>query len=58
MIVRKVRGKEALMPVVITAAEYALIKRIGVDPVDYVMIGIRKIAKKRRWTWWLERHPK
>ena len=57
MLIRKVRGKEALAPVLMTPAEYELVKRLGVDLETYVKNAIREVAKRRRWTWWLKRNP-
>ena len=58
MIIRKVIGKNEVRKIFMTNAEYDILKRMGVTDIEaYVMQEIRKVAKKRKWTWWLKRHP-
>jgi hypothetical protein len=58
MIVRKVRGKEAIHPVRMTAVQAMLAKKMGVTLEQYVKTYIEMVAKKRRWKWWFERKTK
>lgn len=55
MIVRKVRGQNKLKPILLSAAEYAIIKKLGVSLEDYVLEHLALIAKERRWKWWFEK---
>ena len=58
MIVRKVRGKEAIHPVKLTSVQVALAHKRGVSIEEYVKAYLDIIAKKRRWKWWFERKKK
>ena len=55
MIVRKRRGKNEIMPIRMSKAEYDLCINLGLTVDQFVKEYITMIAKKRRWKWWLER---
>lgn len=55
MIVRKVRNQNKVGRVIITCAEYELVKKLGISPEEYIKQALIDIAKRRRWKWFFER---
>ena len=58
MIVRKVRKQNKVGRIIMTRAEYELVKRLGISPEDYVKTALAEIARKRRWKWFFEGRDK
>jgi hypothetical protein len=57
MLVRKVRGQDKVGKIILTAAQVAIIKKMGYSVEEYVKQTLLLIAKKRRWKWFLKRKP-
>ena len=55
MYIRKVRGKNAIHPIRMTAVQAMLDKKAGITLEQYVKSYVEMIAKQRRWKWYLER---
>jgi len=55
MYIRKVRGKNAIHPIRMTAVQAMLAKKAGITLEQYVKAYVEMIAKQRRWKWYLER---
>ena len=58
MLVRKVRGQDKIGKVILTPSEVAVLRKLGMDPKDYVKKALPMIAKKRRWKWYLNKEQK
>jgi hypothetical protein len=56
MRVRKVRGQDKVGRVILSKAEVDSFTRMGVSIEDYVKIQLYRIAKQRRWKWYLKQH--
>ena len=55
MLVRKVRGQDKVGKITLTPSEVAVVRKLGMDPKDYVKRALLIIAKKRRWKWFLNK---
>lgn len=55
MYVRKVRGQNKVGKIVLTAAEIAVVRKLGMVLEDYVKHALLLIAKERRWTWYFNK---
>jgi hypothetical protein len=55
MYVRKVRGQDKVGRIILSSSEAASVKRLGIRLEDYVKEMLLIIAKKRRWTWYLNK---
>jgi hypothetical protein len=55
MLVRKVRGQDKIGKIILTPYEVAVVRKLGMDPKDYVKQTLLIIAKKRRWKWYLNK---
>ena len=58
MFVRKVRGQDKVGKIILTAAEVAVVRKLGMDPKDYVKHALLIIAKERRWKWYFNKEKK
>lgn len=55
MIIKKVRGKNEIHPIILTSSEVAVIKKMGVSIERYVKRRIEMVAKQRKWKWYFEK---
>jgi hypothetical protein len=55
MYVRKVRGQDKIGKIILTPYEVAVVRKLGMDPKDYVKQALLIIAKQRRWKWYLNK---
>ena len=55
MLVRKVRGQDMIGKIILTPYEVAVVRKLGMDPKDYVKQALLIIAKQRRWKWYLNK---
>jgi hypothetical protein len=55
MFVRKVRGQNKVGKITLTAAEIAVVRKLGRALEDYVKQALLIIAKQRRWKWYLNK---
>jgi len=55
MLVRKVRGQDKIGKIILTPQEVAVVRKLGMDPKDYVKQALLIIAKQRRWKWYLNK---
>ena len=55
MYVRKVRGQNKVGKIVLTAAEIAVVRKLGMVLEDYVKHALLLIAKERRWKWYFNK---
>ena len=55
MYVRKVRGQDKIGKIILTPQEVAVVRKLGMDPKDYVKQALLIIAKQRRWKWYLNK---
>lgn len=55
MFVRKIRGQEKISNVVMSVSEVEMVKRLGIPLEQYVKKMLLKIAKERRWKWYLNK---
>jgi hypothetical protein len=55
MFVRKVRGQNKVGKITLTAAEIAVVQKLGMVLEDYVKHALLIIAKERRWKWYLNK---
>ena len=55
MLVRKVRGQDKIGKIILTPYEVAVVRKLGMDPKDYVKQALLIIAKQRRWKWYLNK---
>jgi hypothetical protein len=55
MFVRKVRGQNKVGKITLTAAEIAVVRKLGMALEDYVKQALLIIAKQRRWKWYLNK---
>jgi hypothetical protein len=55
MYVRKVRGQDKVGKIILTPYEVAVVRKLGMDPKDYVKHALLIIAKERRWKWFLNK---
>jgi hypothetical protein len=51
MLVRKVRGQNKVGKIILTRAEFELVKNKGIPIEEYVKQMLLLIAKQRRWKW-------
>jgi hypothetical protein len=58
MFVRKVRGQDKVGKITLTAAEIAVVQKLGMVLEDYVKHALLIIAKERRWKWYLNKEKK
>jgi hypothetical protein len=58
MFVRKVRGQNKVGKITLTAAEIAVVRKLGMVLEDYVKHALLIIAKERRWKWYLNKEKK
>jgi len=56
MMVRKVRGQDKVGKIILSKAEVESVKRMGVPIELFIKIQLYRIAKQRRWKWYLKRH--
>lgn len=55
MYVRKVRGQDKVGKIILTAAQVAVVRKMGIPLEEYVKQTLLLIAKKRRWKWYLNK---
>ena len=55
MKVRKVRGRNKLGDIVVSRSEYELARKLGIPIEQWVEQTLLLIAKKRKWTWYLNK---
>jgi hypothetical protein len=55
MFVRKVRGQDKVGKIILTAAQVAIVQKMGIPLDEYVKQTLLIIAKKRRWKWYLNK---
>ena len=55
MFVRKIRGHDKFGKIILSSAEAAVIRRMGVSLEAYVKVQLAHIAKKRRWKWFFNK---
>lgn len=55
MIVRKVRGQDKVGKVIMSQSEVDAINKLGVPIETYVKQMLLRIAKERRWKWYLNK---
>jgi hypothetical protein len=58
MLVKKERGQDKLRYVIVTSAEIALAKKLGLSIKTYIDQKLIFIAIKRKWKWYLNRKSK
>jgi hypothetical protein len=58
MYVRKVRGQDKVGKIILTAAQVAIVRKMGISLEEYVKQTLLLIAKKRRWKWYLNKEQK
>ena len=58
MYVRKVRGQDKVGKIILTAAQVAVVRKMGIPLEEYVKQTLLLIAKKRRWKWYLNKEQK
>jgi hypothetical protein len=58
MFVRKVRGQDKFGKIILTATQVAIVRKMGIPLEEYVKQTLLLIAKKRRWTWYLNKVKK
>ena len=56
MYVRKVRNKNRVGKITLSASEVALAKRMGISVEKYVKNRLVQIAKERRWKWFFKEY--
>jgi hypothetical protein len=55
MLVRKVRGQDKIGKIILTPAEVAVVRKLGIALEVYVKERLLQIAKQRRWKWFLNK---
>ena len=55
MIVSKVRGQNKIKLVIVTSAEIASAKRMGIPIKDYIKQMLIFVAIKRKWKWYFNK---
>ena len=55
MYVRKVRGQDKVGKIFLLKSEVDLIRKLGVPLEQYVKQMLLRIAKERRWKWYLNK---
>jgi hypothetical protein len=55
MIVRKIRGKNAISKIILPKFEVDMLQQAGIPLVKYVKEQLAIIGKKRRWVWLYKR---
>lgn len=55
MLVRKVRGRNKVGDIIVSRSEYELARKQGIPIEVWVKQMLLLIAKKRRWTWYLNK---
>jgi hypothetical protein len=55
MFVRKVRGQDKVGKIILTAAQVAVVQKMGIPLEEYVKQTLLIIAKKRRWKWYFNK---
>lgn len=58
MLVRKVRGQDKVGKITITSSEAKFVRFMGLPLEQYVKQMLLKIAKQRRWKWYLNKEKK
>ncbi len=54
MLVRKIRNKNTIGKITLTATEVALARKLGIPLENYAKEQLMFIAKKRRWKWFFK----
>ena len=54
MIVTKVRGQNKIDKIIVSRTEAEVVRKLGVNLELYVKAQLMKIAKKRKWYWYIE----
>ena len=55
MLVRKVRGRNKVGDIIVSRSEYELARKLGIPIEQWVEQTLLLIAKKRKWTWYLNK---
>ena len=55
MFVRKIRVQNKIGKVILSSAEAAVVRRMGVSLEAYIKVQLVHIAKKRRWKWFFNK---
>jgi uncharacterized protein with PhoU and TrkA domain len=55
MLVKKVKGKNEIRYVIVTNAEIAVAKKLGIPLKTYIKQGLMFIAIKRKWKWFFNK---
>lgn len=55
MYVRKVRGQDKVGKIILTSAQVAIVRKLGIPIEQYVKQMLLQIAKQRRWKWYLNK---
>ena len=55
MLVRKVRNKNTIGKITLTATEVALARKLGIPLESFAKEQLMFIAKKRRWKWFFNK---
>jgi hypothetical protein len=58
MLVRKVRNKNTIGKITLTATEVALAKKLGIPLENYAKEQLMRIAKERRWKWFFNKEQR
>jgi hypothetical protein len=56
MQVRKVRGQDKVGKIILSVTECMMVKKFGIPVEDYVKYELFRIAKQRKWKWYLDKH--
>jgi hypothetical protein len=54
MLVTKVRGQNKVGKIIMSKAEFDIVKRLGLSIDDYIKEQLKQIAKQRKWKWYFE----
>ena len=54
MIVTKVRGQNKIDKIIVSRTEAEVVRKLGVNLELYVKAQLMKIAKKRKWYWYID----
>lgn len=55
MLVRKVRGQNKIGKITLLRSEIEMIRKMELSIADYVRHALLRIAKERRWHWYLNK---
>ncbi len=55
MFVRKIKGENKISKIIMFNDEVALVRKMGIPLEDYVHAQLLRIAKKRKWAWYLKK---